>query len=58
METSRNDDFTIRPVPGPEIITESTRLEAGMATKLVLNTLSADTMIRMVVVVLMETWYK
>jgi N-acetylmuramic acid 6-phosphate etherase len=40
-------DIAITPVPGPEIVTGSTRLRAGTATKLVLNMLSTATMIRL-----------
>jgi N-acetylmuramic acid 6-phosphate etherase len=36
----------ITPAPGPEVITGSTRLRAGTATKLVLNMLSTGAMIR------------
>jgi N-acetylmuramic acid 6-phosphate etherase len=43
---SGNVDFLIAPVPGPEVVTGSTRLKAGTATKLVLNMLSTGTMIR------------
>jgi N-acetylmuramic acid 6-phosphate etherase len=39
-------DITIAPVTGPEVITGSTRLKAGTATKLVLNMLSTGVMIR------------
>ncbi|KAJ5835381.1 hypothetical protein N7447_001407 [Penicillium robsamsonii] len=39
-------DFVISPVSGPEVVTGSTRLKAGTATKLVLNMLSTGTMIR------------
>lgn len=45
-ELSREVDFPIEPVPGPEIIAGSTRLKAGTATKMVLNMLSTGTMIR------------
>lgn len=38
-------DLVIAPVVGPEIITGSTRLKAGTATKLVLNMLSTGTMV-------------
>jgi len=38
-------DVIINPVTGPEALTGSTRLKAGTATKLVLNTLSTGTMI-------------
>jgi len=37
----------INPVVGPEVLTGSTRLKAGTATKLVLNTLSSGAMIRL-----------
>jgi N-acetylmuramic acid 6-phosphate etherase len=37
----------ILPVVGPEALTGSTRLKAGTATKLVLNTLSTGAMIRL-----------
>jgi len=39
-------EITIAPVTGPEVITGSTRLKAGTATKLVLNMLSTGVMIR------------
>jgi N-acetylmuramic acid 6-phosphate etherase len=39
-------DITIAPVTGPEVITGSTRMKAGTATKLVLNMLSTGVMIR------------
>jgi N-acetylmuramic acid 6-phosphate etherase len=39
-------DYLIKPLPGPEVVTGSTRLKAGTATKLVLNMLSTGTMIR------------
>ena len=39
-------DVCIAPVVGPEIITGSTRLKAGTATKLVLNMLSTISMIK------------
>ncbi|CBF73938.1 uncharacterized protein ANIA_11038 [Aspergillus nidulans FGSC A4] len=39
-------DFLIAPLPGPEVVSGSTRLKAGTATKLVLNMLSTGTMIR------------
>jgi len=38
-------DVTITPVVGPEVISGSTRLKAGTATKLVLNMLSTGTMV-------------
>lgn len=40
-------DVVIAPVVGPEVITGSTRLKAGTATKLVLNTLTTAAMIRL-----------
>jgi N-acetylmuramic acid 6-phosphate etherase len=39
-------DLIISPVTGPEVITGSTRMKAGTATKLVLNMLSTGVMIR------------
>jgi N-acetylmuramic acid 6-phosphate etherase len=43
---SKVADLTIAPVTGPEVITGSTRMKAGTATKLVLNMLSTGAMIR------------
>ena len=40
-------EIIINPVVGPEVITGSTRMKAGTATKLVLNTLTTGAMIRM-----------
>jgi N-acetylmuramic acid 6-phosphate etherase len=40
-------DIAIAPVTGPEVLTGSTRLKAGTATKLVLNMLSTGIMIKM-----------
>ncbi len=40
-------DVTIRPITGPEVITGSTRMKAGTATKLILNTLTTASMIKM-----------
>jgi N-acetylmuramic acid 6-phosphate etherase len=40
-------DVEIRPQTGPEVLTGSTRLKAGTATKLVLNQLTTITMIRL-----------
>jgi N-acetylmuramic acid 6-phosphate etherase len=40
-------DIVINPVVGPEVITGSTRMKAGTATKLVLNTLTTTAMIKM-----------
>lgn len=44
---SRAVDIPIEPLPGPEIITGSTRMKAGTATKFVLNMLSTGAMIRL-----------
>lgn len=40
-------DIVIRPLVGPEVLTGSTRLKAGTATKLVLNTITTLAMVRM-----------
>ncbi len=40
-------DIIINPVVGPEVVTGSTRMKAGTATKLVLNTLTTTAMIRL-----------
>jgi len=40
-------DVLINPVVGPEVVTGSTRMKAGTATKLVLNTLTTTAMIRL-----------
>ena len=40
-------DIMITPVVGPEVITGSTRLKAGTATKLVLNMLTTGAMVRL-----------
>jgi N-acetylglucosamine kinase-like BadF-type ATPase len=40
-------DLIIAPVVGPEVVTGSTRLKAGTATKLVLNMLSTGAMVRL-----------
>jgi N-acetylmuramic acid 6-phosphate etherase len=40
-------DVVIAPVVGPEALTGSTRMKAGTATKLVLNTISTGAMIRL-----------
>jgi N-acetylmuramic acid 6-phosphate etherase len=39
-------DIAITPLPGPEVLTGSTRMKAGTATKLVLNMISTGVMIR------------
>jgi N-acetylmuramic acid 6-phosphate etherase len=40
-------DVTIRPLVGPEVLTGSTRLKAGTATKLVLNTITTLAMVQL-----------
>jgi N-acetylmuramic acid 6-phosphate etherase len=40
-------DVVIRPLVGPEVLAGSTRLKAGTATKLVLNTISTLAMVRL-----------
>ena len=40
-------DIFINPVVGPEVITGSTRMKAGTATKLVLNMITTGTMIKL-----------
>jgi N-acetylmuramic acid 6-phosphate etherase len=39
--------YPMEPVPGPEILTGSTRLRAGTATKMVLNMISTAVMVRL-----------
>ncbi|HZS56519.1 MAG TPA: N-acetylmuramic acid 6-phosphate etherase [Bryobacteraceae bacterium] len=46
-ELAQASEIAITPVPGPEVITGSTRMRAGTATKLVLNMLSTGAMIRL-----------
>ena len=46
-ELSGMYDVVIAPLVGPEVITGSTRLKAGTATKLVLNTISTGAMVLM-----------
>jgi N-acetylmuramic acid 6-phosphate etherase len=46
-ELAQAVEIAITPVPGPEIITGSTRMRAGTATKLVLNMISTGVMIRL-----------
>lgn len=46
-QLARAADIAITAVPGPEIITGSTRMRAGTATKLVLNMISTGVMIRL-----------
>ena len=40
-------DIAILPITGPEVVTGSTRLKAGTATKLVLNMLTTGAMVRL-----------
>ncbi len=40
-------DLVILPITGPEVVTGSTRMKAGTATKLVLNTITTGAMIRL-----------
>lgn len=46
-QVERQAKIAITPAVGPEVITGSTRMRAGTATKLVLNMLSTGAMIRM-----------
>lgn len=46
-ETLGRYDVVIAPLVGPEVVTGSTRMKAGTATKMVLNTISTGTMIRL-----------
>jgi N-acetylmuramic acid 6-phosphate etherase len=46
-QVARAAEIAITPLPGPEIVTGSTRMRAGTATKLVLNMLSTGVMIRL-----------
>jgi N-acetylmuramic acid 6-phosphate etherase len=46
-ELAAHADVMITPVVGPEVISGSTRMKAGTATKLVLNMLSTGTMIQL-----------
>jgi len=43
---SREADIAITPIVGPEVVSGSTRLKAGTATKMVLNMLSTGAMVR------------
>jgi N-acetylmuramic acid 6-phosphate etherase len=47
VPTEAKVDVVIRPLTGPEVITGSTRLKAGTATKLVLNMISTISMVQM-----------
>ena len=46
-ELVRMHDVVIAPLVGPEVITGSTRMKAGTATKMVLNTLTTSAMVRL-----------
>jgi len=47
VEGEAEVDVVIRPLVGPEVLTGSTRLKAGTATKLVLNTITTLAMVRL-----------
>jgi len=48
VETKRlSVDVLINPIVGPEVVTGSTRMKAGTATKLVLNMLTTASMVRL-----------
>jgi N-acetylmuramic acid 6-phosphate etherase len=40
-------DVVVAPRPGPEVLTGSTRMKAGLATKMVLHTLTTGAMVRL-----------
>jgi N-acetylmuramic acid 6-phosphate etherase len=46
-ELIRAHDVVIAPLVGPEVITGSTRMKAGTATKMVLNTITTSAMVRL-----------
>ncbi|MEQ8329445.1 MAG: N-acetylmuramic acid 6-phosphate etherase [Longimicrobiales bacterium] len=46
-ELRATHDVVIAPLVGPEVVTGSTRMKAGTATKLVLNTITTGAMVRM-----------
>jgi len=46
-ELVRLHDVVIAPLVGPEVVTGSTRMKAGTATKLVLNTITTGAMVRL-----------
>ena len=46
-EMARHADITIAPVPGPEVVTGSSRMKSGTCQKLVLNMISTGVMIKM-----------
>ena len=46
-EMSRHADVCIAPIPGPEVITGSSRMKSGSAQKMVLNMISTGAMVKM-----------
>ena len=46
-ELTKTHDVVIAPLVGPEVITGSTRMKAGTATKMVLNTITTSSMVRL-----------
>ncbi|MFO7261184.1 MAG: N-acetylmuramic acid 6-phosphate etherase [bacterium] len=46
-ELLKTHDVVIAPLVGPEVITGSTRMKAGTATKMVLNTISTAAMVKL-----------
>ena len=47
QELLQTHDVVIAPLVGPEVITGSTRMKAGTATKMVLNTISTAAMVKL-----------
>ena len=47
IAAARRPDLVIAPDTGPEVLTGSTRLKAGTATKIILNTLTTLAMVRL-----------
>jgi len=46
-QLTRTHDVVIAPLVGPEVITGSTRMKAGTATKMVLNTITTASMVQL-----------
>jgi N-acetylmuramic acid 6-phosphate etherase len=46
-ELYKTHDVVIAPLVGPEVITGSTRMKAGTATKMVLNTITTSSMVKL-----------
>ncbi len=46
-QVAQTADIAITPVPGPEVVTGSTRMKSGTAQKMVLNMLSTGAMIKL-----------